>query len=191
MDVKTAVPEDDGRSASDDSAETACPSVTATADLAELLHLMPRVIRGLKRGGDHGGSARSGGSPFAAMFKGGELGPRHIPVLVVLVLDGPLGVGGLAHRLGLNVATVSLMVGELARAGLVERTEDEQDRRRTLVSISERHRRRLGPFVEHRIAPARRALERMSPEVRQAFLAGLRMLADEIDRAPDEIDRAP
>jgi DNA-binding MarR family transcriptional regulator len=149
--------------------------------LIELLRVMPRVFRGLRRGGDGDGATPI--DSVRALFAGGGLGKRHIPVLVVLVLEGPLAVGDLAQRLGLNLATVSLMVGELAKVGLVERREDERDRRRTLVSIPDEHCWRLAPFVNHRISPVRRALERMSPEVRQSFLAGWRVLADEIDRA--------
>jgi DNA-binding MarR family transcriptional regulator len=152
-------------------------------DLSELLRVMPRVFRGLRRGAAPEGEAAMPGAAFKELFKQGALGPRHIPVLVVLVLDGPQTVGDLATRLGLNLATVSLMVGELDRAGLVERREDEQDRRRTLVSIAERHRRRLAPIVDQRIAPLRRALERMPVEVRGGFLAGWRLLADEIERS--------
>lgn len=159
----------------------AASGLTVNSDLIELLRVMPRVFRGLRRPGEEG-SAR--GSPIKQLFKGGALGPRHIPVLVVLVLEGPHTVGDLAHRLGLNLATVSLMVGELAKTGLVERREDERDRRRTLVSIPDAHCWRLAPFVNQRIAPVRRALERMSPEAREAFLAGWRVLADEIERAP-------
>lgn len=164
--------------------DPAAPAINS--DLVELLRVMPRVFRGLRRGGEQDAKASPAGVAFAALFKGGGLGPRHIPVLVVLVLEGPLAVGDLAHRLGLNLATVSLMVGELSRAGLVERREDERDRRRTLVSIPEKHRHRLAPFVNHRIAPVRRALERMSPEVRAAFLAGWRVLAEETEQAAEK-----
>jgi DNA-binding MarR family transcriptional regulator len=156
------------------------PALAVNSDLIELLRVMPRVFRGLRRHGDGGDAA-----PVHALFKGGGLGPRHIPVLVVLVLEGPQTVGRLAHRLGLNLATVSLMVGELAKAGLVERREDENDRRRTLVSIPDEHCWRLAPVVNQRIAPVRRALERMSPEVRAAFLAGWRVLVEETERATD------
>lgn len=151
-------------------------------DLGELLRVMPRVFRGMRRA-DPGADATGRSSALKDLFKGGTLGPRHIPVLVVLALNGPQTVGDLARRLSLNLATVSVMVSELSRAGLVERHEDERDRRRTLVNITERYRRRLAPFVEQRVAPLRRALERMSPEVRQAFLAGWRLLADEIERS--------
>ena len=149
-------------------------------DLSELLRVMPGVFRGLRR------DAEGGDSPAAAfkeLFKQGALGPRHIPVLVVLALDGPQTVGDLARRLSLSLATVSLMVGELDRAGLVERREDEQDRRRTVVRLAERHRRRLAPIIDQRIAPLRRALEQMPPEVRAGFLAGWRVLAEEIERS--------
>jgi DNA-binding MarR family transcriptional regulator len=156
------------------------PALAVNSDLIELLRVMPRVFRGLRRRGES-----SGADPMRAVFKGTNLGPRHIPVLVVLVLEGPQSVGRLAHRLGLKLATVSLMVGELAKAELVERHEDETDRRRTLVSIPDEHCWRLAPVVNERIAPVRRALERMSPEVRAAFLAGWRVLAEEIERDPD------
>jgi DNA-binding MarR family transcriptional regulator len=142
---------------------------------------MPRVFRVMRRAAD----AESSSPPPALkeLFKSGALGPRHIPVLVVLMLDGPQTVGELARRLGLSLATLSLMSSELARAGLVERHEDEQDRRCTRVSIAERYRRRLTPFVEQRLAPLRRALERMPPELREAFLAGWHVLAEEVERS--------
>ncbi len=154
------------------------PGLSVNSELIELLRVMPRVFRGMRRAGD---ASPSGG--IRALFKGGALGPRHIPVLVVLVLEGPQTVGSLASRLGLSLATLSLMTGELAKAGLVERREDERDRRRTLVSIPDEYCWRLAPFVGQRIAPVRRALERMSPEVREAFLAGWRVLAEEIERS--------
>jgi DNA-binding MarR family transcriptional regulator len=158
------------------------PGLTVNSELMELMRVMPRVFRGLRRGGDGAPGEPSKSAWIKTLFQERGLGPRHIPVLVVLVLEGPLTVGDLAQRLSLNLATVSLMVGELSKAGLVDRQEDERDRRRTLVSVPDEHCWRLAPFVNQRIAPVRRALERMTPEVRQAFLAGWRVLADEIDR---------
>jgi len=88
-----------------------------------------------------------------------------------------MSVGDLARRIGLTLATVSLMVGELARAGLVDRREDGRDRRRTLVSVTEEHRARLVWLVNERAEPLRRALSRMPPEIREGFMAGWRLLA--------------
>lgn len=172
-----------------DGAQT--PQSALDSDLFELLRLMPRVFRGLRQGGPERCEPGAQRPPSPReLFKGGGLGPRHIPVIVVLMLEGPMAVSGLAHRLGLNVATVSLMVGELARAELVERHEDEHDRRRTMVSVAARHRARFDPFVRERLAPLRRGLERMPPEIRLAFVQGWRVLAEEFepDRQPASRD---
>jgi DNA-binding MarR family transcriptional regulator len=145
------------------------------ADLLELLRIMPPVIRALKR--QH---AEDGGGPpetVRALLSAGALGPRHLPVIVVLSLQGTMAVSELARRVGLGVAATSLMVGELARAGVVERHVDEQDRRRTMVSISEGLRDECERMAAERLAPVRRALERMGPETRSHFLAGWRVLA--------------
>jgi DNA-binding MarR family transcriptional regulator len=182
--VQTMAVKDDSASSdeSDSADERPRPQSPLESDLLELLRVMPRVFRGLR----HAPPGRcEPGSKLPLnpreLFKQGGLGPRHIPVVVVLMLDGPMAVSDLAHRLGLSLATVSLMVGELSRAGLVDRHEDEHDRRRTMVSVSERHRVAFEPFVRERIAP-----------LRAAFLQGWRLLAEEFepDRpppGPDEV----
>jgi DNA-binding MarR family transcriptional regulator len=161
------------------------PGLNLDADLSELLRLMPRVFRGLRAWGD-AAPADEQAARLKELFHAGPLGPRHMPVMVVLMLEEQMAVSDLAQRLGLSVATTSLMTGELARAGLVERREDERDRRRTLVSVTEEYRAQLVPLVRERIGPVRRGLERMDPEVRAGFLAGWRLLAAELDSiAPD------
>ena len=170
---------------SDDRADDA-GGVPIDADLSELLRLMPRVFRGLRspREGEPptaGGPIARGLGELKAMLAAAPLGPRHIPVIVVLEIEGPMAVSELARRLGLSVPSVSLMTSELERVGLVQRREDEADRRRTLVSIAPKHHAKLEPFVRGRIAPLRRALERMEPDVRQAFVEGWRVLAQELD----------
>src|SRR5262249_34832314 len=102
-------------------------------DLHELLALLGRVLPALKRGG---------GPPpnvLAAAAERAWAGPRHAPVLIMVALQRVLSVSELAERIGLSVSTTSLMVGELSRAGIVERVEDERDRRRTLVRLHPDH----------------------------------------------------
>jgi DNA-binding MarR family transcriptional regulator len=152
-------------------------SAGVDAALLELLSIMPPVIRALKRqrGGDEPGPPAA----VKALLGAGTLGPRHLPVIVVLALQGTMTVSELARRIGLGVAATSLMVGELHRAGIVDRRADESDRRRTIVSISEDLREECERMARERLEPLRRALERMGPEVRTGFLAGWRMLAAE------------
>lgn len=118
-------------------------------------------------------------TPLATAFHEGSLGPRHMPPLFALVRRGPASVGELAERLDLAPATVSLLVNELSRAGLVERHEDEADRRRTIVSVPDEHRRLLSRLAEERLGVMRRTLERLEPAAREQFAEGLRILAEE------------
>src|SRR4051812_18064340 len=130
--------------------ETLSPS---GPELAEAMALFGQVVRGFKR--------NAGGPPPAPLseaFQRGALGPRHMPVLMTVTLEGPLSVRELAARVGLTVATTSLLVGELDREGFVERAEDEHDRRRTLVETKSRYRRQVGEWAKQKREPMRRAL---------------------------------
>jgi DNA-binding MarR family transcriptional regulator len=69
-------------------------------------------------------------------------------------------VNELAARLEVAPATVSLMVSDLSRNGILERREDEADRRRRIVSITEKHR----PAIDGWLARGARPLaERARP----------------------------
>lgn len=66
----------------------------------------------------------------------GSLGERHIGMLITLAMSGPMSVSDLAGHREMTVAHASLVVGELANAGLVDRYHDQRDRRRIIVSLS-------------------------------------------------------
>jgi len=68
---------------------------------------------------------------------GGSHRERHLATLVSLGVAGPATVSDLARRIDMTTAHASLVIGELARAGLVGRDHDENDRRRIVVSLSE------------------------------------------------------
>ncbi len=97
----------------------------------------------------------------------------------MLSLEGPMSVSELADRIGLAVATTSLLVGELSKAGLVERSEDELDRRRTIVSLTEEVRKIAEPRIQEHLEPFKRTLERLTPAARAHFMEGMRLLNEE------------
>jgi DNA-binding MarR family transcriptional regulator len=136
-------------------------------DLQELVQLFAHVVQGQKRGAS------------AAAPQNG-LGPRHVRVLMNLAFEDAQSVSRLAERIGLSLGTTSLMVGELSRAGLVERSEDEHDRRRTIVTLHPSHRKTVQLLFRERTEPMRRALERMAPADRATFMACWRLLAEEV-----------
>jgi DNA-binding MarR family transcriptional regulator len=144
-------------------------------DVREVLWLLADVITGLKRSGSH-----EIPDECRTPFDSGSLGPRHVPVLMTVTFMGELSVSQIAERIGLSLATTSLMVGELAREGLVERTEDDRDRRRTIVRLHPDYRAVMDGWAEDRFAPVARALGGLSPSAYAHFLDALRAIADEL-----------
>jgi DNA-binding MarR family transcriptional regulator len=158
------------------------PRKALDEEAVELATLLAEVV--------HAGKRRSGRPPRemeeAAEREG--LGPRHAPVLFAVALEGGLSVSELAERVGLSLATTSLLVGELSRAGILTRTEDERDRRRTIVTIAEGREELIGGWVRQIVHPMRSALDRMSPRGRADFMRGLRILAEEVTRHSAEVE---
>jgi DNA-binding MarR family transcriptional regulator len=88
-----------------------------------MLLLLPKVVGRVKR------------LPAPEALRGMDLAPRHLSLLAYLQYEGSLTVGELADRLEIAPTTVSLMVGNLSRRGVLARREDERDRRRRIVTI--------------------------------------------------------
>jgi DNA-binding MarR family transcriptional regulator len=154
-------------------------------ETAEELHrLLNHVVRGLRRQGPPPRELR-------AAFRAAGLGPRHVGVLAHLAAEGPMTVGELAERLRVSLAHASLMAGALTRAGLAERREDERDRRRTIVAVSERYAEPIREWLRARVEPLRRVLGELSPDERQALLRALRLLDEQLSEPGEDCGKGP
>jgi DNA-binding MarR family transcriptional regulator len=85
-------------------------------------------------------------------------------------------VSDLARRLGLGLSTTSAIVGQLSRAGLLQRSEDERDHRRTIVRLHDEYREVISSWALRTLAPLRRTLELLPPPARADFMLGWRLL---------------
>jgi DNA-binding MarR family transcriptional regulator len=138
-------------------------STAGTADDAvrQLLLVMPRLVGRIKR------------LPVPEQLRSVELAPRHLSMLSILLLDGPLTVSRLAETLGVAPTTVSLIVSELSRKGVLVRREDDTDRRRRIIDISPESR----PAITEWLAPGgsawRQALAPLSPAQQRTFVETL------------------
>jgi DNA-binding MarR family transcriptional regulator len=141
-------------------------------DLAELIALVPITLHDLK-------NAVPAPMPMRDAMEQSSLGKRHASALLTVAGAEPIGVSELAKRLGLLLSSTSTIVGELSRAGMLERAEDDEDRRRTIVRVHEDYRDAMEGWLELAIAPFRTALERLSPEARAHFMEGWRVLHEE------------
>jgi DNA-binding MarR family transcriptional regulator len=132
-----------------------------------LIQLFPRVTRGMRRWQDRAAPA--------------ALSPRHVAA-VEQIRGGPLTVGELAARLDLTLPTVSGVLADLDRAGLVERRPDPADRRRTIVQIIPGQATVIGHWLDGAARPLARVLDKLTPGEQQAFLKAMDLLETELHR---------
>ncbi|NUT51711.1 MAG: winged helix-turn-helix transcriptional regulator [Saccharothrix sp.] len=109
------------------------------------------------------------------------LAPRHLTLLSYLLFDGPATVNDLATRLEVAPTTVSLMVAELSRKGVLERREDDEDRRRRIVSITDAKRPAIDAWLARGARAWRAALEPLTPDQRRVFVETFKAYEDALD----------
>lgn len=126
-----------------------------------LLLLMPRTVARVKR------------VRVPEDLQSLTLAPRHLSLLAHLLFDGPLSVNELAAELEVAPTTASLMVGDLAKKGVLERVEDPADRRRKIVSISERYRVAIDAWLGRSADAWRAALAPLDARERRMFIETL------------------
>jgi len=100
----------------------------------------------------------------------------QLRTLLILAEEGPLVIGQIAQRLGIGLSTGGHLVDRLVQAGLAERTEDADDRRRTLA--------RLTPTGEDlytqllsRIQQVQALIQKLDDDDLAALVQGLRALS--------------
>src|SRR5579863_6023593 len=109
------------------------------------------------------------------ILKNMDLTLAQLRTLAILAEEGPLVIGQIAQRLGIGLSTGGHLVDRLVQAGLAERTEDSEDRRRTLA--------RLTPtgedlYAQLRIGPGhlRALLQELDEVDLAALLQGMRAM---------------
>jgi DNA-binding MarR family transcriptional regulator len=145
--------------------------VTNGERVAELRLLLRRVVRGMW--------ARRRPSPeLLALVEGAALGRRHVAVLAHVGTEGERSIGELARELGLSLPAASTLARELEQHGLLVRREDPADRRRTVVGVAPAMEGHMREWLARRSQPLERALAALTDAEQDAFLKGLRALAD-------------
>lgn len=145
--------------------------------IARLAPLVPQLALAWRR--------RSGEIP-EALIEAGRHGERHIGMLISLAIEGPGTVSELAERMDMTSAHASLVVGELARSGLVEREHDERDRRLIIVSLSETAKPAVAEMRRRNAAPLLRFLGELDDDEADHFIDHLASLVAHVKGDPAE-----
>ncbi|MCL4443724.1 MAG: MarR family winged helix-turn-helix transcriptional regulator [Actinobacteria bacterium] len=120
------------------------------------------------------------------MVKGAGLAPRHIHALIQVGAAGQLSVSQLADRLGVALTTASLLASQLAAVGLVERKEDPDDHRRTLIKVPERFGGYTSVMFNAMLAPIDRTIASTDAAERLAAKSFLTRLAESFSEHDSE-----
>jgi DNA-binding MarR family transcriptional regulator len=129
-----------------------------------MLLLMPRVAARIKQ------------IPIPEQLQSLSLAPRNLSLLAYLLFDGPMPVNQLAARLEVAPTTVSLMVSDLTRQGVLQRHDDPDDRRRTIVAITDdaETRAAIEGWLANGATAWRDAFEPLSEDERATFVRTIR-----------------
>jgi DNA-binding MarR family transcriptional regulator len=119
------------------------------------------------------------------------IGPKESGILAALAQFGPLGQHHLGELLLVDRTTMVLCVDRLEELGLVERADDPTDRRRFLITLTERGEQAV-PEAKQRLAEfEERLLQPLSPEDRIAFRSALYTIVAESLAAEARAKGAP
>lgn len=135
------------------------------AEAEEILSL----IRGLRRD-----LARN---PLADAERSGLTGPQ-MTAMTCLVMRGPMTLTELSRMMGTSHSTASGIVDRLQARGLVRRTQDAVDRRRTRIAVTDDVTRYVRELEEGPVGRLAAALRSASPDQRRAIWEGLRLLRE-------------
>ncbi len=116
-----------------------------------------------------------------------DLSMGQLKVLFVLYHAGATPVGGVADKLQIGLPAASVVVDKMVQMQLVERHEDPQDRRRTLVRLTANGEKLARDLREGRREQLRDWLERLNDGDLAALAKGLDSLAQIATREHIEI----
>jgi DNA-binding MarR family transcriptional regulator len=106
-----------------------------------------------------------------------DLTVPQLRCLFVIARDGPLPIGGVARALGVQLSTASSVVDRLVEERLVQRREDQRDRRRTLASATSRGLALAASLRQGSLETLRGWLDTLAADDLGALVRGLEAMA--------------
>lgn len=112
-----------------------------------------------------------------------DLTMGQLRTLMALAADGPMTVSALADRLAIAKPTASILIDRLVQAGDAERSEDPDDRRRTLVALTTAGLALVARLRQGKAERYERCLAAMQPDDLAALTRGMQALAAIAERS--------
>ena len=113
-------------------------------------------------------------------WAGLELTTLQLKGLILLEARGALAVSGIASALGIARPSASIMVEQLVQMGLARRADDDTDRRRALVYLTQEGKELIARLHRGDERFMERLFARLSPDDLLALRRGLHALTEAI-----------
>lgn len=111
-------------------------------------------------------------------------------VLVIVDRYAPLSSGEVAEWMGVHASNATRACDVLVRAGLLERKEDPDDRRRVMLSLTGSGRDLVDALLDHRRQAIAHILQSMPAQERARVAAAMQEFADSAGDAPEPLSSA-
>jgi DNA-binding MarR family transcriptional regulator len=115
-----------------------------------------------------------------------ELSMPLFGILMHLHYRNSTNISHLSQYLGISAPAASQLVDRLVKGGLVERTEEPQNRRAKHLSLTRKGRELIETGLSHRHLWVGPVLERLSPQESRTVRQGLEILARNLRQMQDE-----
>lgn len=102
--------------------------------------------------------------------------PMQFATMAKLQEAGALSQNALGRLVAMDAATIKGVVERLGRMGLIKTENDKTDRRRTIVSLTQKGRQRLAELLDHAAEISEETLAPLSDSEQAVFLHLLRKL---------------
>lgn len=104
--------------------------------------------------------------------------PQVRVLLVLSATDGAMRSGDMAERLGVHPSTFTRTADRLVASGWIRRTVNPDNRRESLISLTNTGSRLVGQIARRRDANIRKVLERLTRDERRAVVAAMATFAE-------------
>ena len=109
-----------------------------------------------------------------------DLTIAQLRTLLVLAEEGPLVIGQIAQRMSIGLSTGGHLVDRLVHSNLAERTEDAEDRRRTLARLTPKGEDLYARLLNHSLQ-MQTLIQKLDLDDLAALLQGLQALNRLVD----------
>ena len=110
----------------------------------------------------------------------------QINILMRLLHGGSIGVSEIGDQLGVSNAAASQAVDRLVGLGLIERTEDPDDRRAKRLALTQKGRALIEQGIEARSKWIEGIMDVLTPEQQNMIISALTLLTEAAVRATKE-----